>query len=142
VWQTFFDGGMLIPLIAEVDGQPVAGLMLFMYGPTAYYLYGMSTEAHRNLMPTYLLQWEAMRAAQEKGCTRYDLWGAPDVFDENDGMWGVYRFKQGLGGEVVRTIGAWDLPLRPFLFALYTQVWPRIMNLLRLRGRRQTQQSL
>ena len=23
---------------------------------------------------------------------------APDVFDESDSMWGVYRFKEGLGG--------------------------------------------
>jgi peptidoglycan pentaglycine glycine transferase (the first glycine) len=142
VWETFFEGGMLIPLIAEVEGDPVAGLMLFTHGPTAYYLYGMSREVHRNLMPTYLLQWEAIRAAKEKGSTRYDLWGAPDVFDETDSLWGVYRFKRGLGGEVVRTIGAWDLPLRPLLFALYTQVWPRIMDLLRFRGRKQTQQSL
>ena len=93
-------------------------------------------------MPTYLLQWEAMRVSREKGCTRYDLWGAPDEFIESDSLWGVYRFKRGLGGEVVRTGGAWDLPLMPVVFTLYAQVWPRIMGLLRARGRRQTQQDL
>jgi lipid II:glycine glycyltransferase (peptidoglycan interpeptide bridge formation enzyme) len=142
VWQTFWDSGMLVPLIAEVEEQPVAGLMLFNYGGTAYYLHGMSRAVHRNLMPTYLLQWEAMRAAKEKGCSRYDLWGAPDDFIESDSLWGVYRFKRGLGGEVVRTVGAWDLPLKPVVFALYAQVWPRIMGLLRARGRKQTQQDL
>jgi lipid II:glycine glycyltransferase (peptidoglycan interpeptide bridge formation enzyme) len=142
VWQTFSEAGMLVPLIAEVEDEPVAGLMLFDYGGTAYYLYGMSRAVHRNRMPTYLLQWEAIRAAKEKGCTRYDLWGAPDVFDQSDSMWGVYRFKRGLGGEVVRTVGAWDLPLRPFVYALYAQVWPKIMGLLRARGRKQTQQSV
>jgi lipid II:glycine glycyltransferase (peptidoglycan interpeptide bridge formation enzyme) len=142
VWQTFWDGGMLTPLIAEVEEQPVAGLMLFHYGGTAYYLHGMSRVVHRNLMPTYLLQWEAMRVAKEKTCSRYDLWGAPDEFVESDSLWGVYRFKRGLGGEVVRTVGAWDLSLKPVVFALYAQVWPRIMGLLRARGRRQTQQDL
>ena len=68
----------------------------------------MSRNAHREKMPTYLLQWEAMKHAKAKGCTVYDLWGAPDVFDESDSMWGVYRFKEGLGGKVVRTLGAWD----------------------------------
>jgi lipid II:glycine glycyltransferase (peptidoglycan interpeptide bridge formation enzyme) len=57
-------------------------------------------------------------------------------------MWGVYRFKNGLGGRVVRTIGAWDLPLRPTFFRLYTQVWPRIMGILRALGRAKTQKSL
>ncbi|MEN8243167.1 MAG: peptidoglycan bridge formation glycyltransferase FemA/FemB family protein, partial [Chloroflexota bacterium] len=69
VWHSFFDGGMFVPLIAEVEGEPVAGLMLFYYGGTAYYLYGMSRDLHRKLMPTYLLQWEAIRTAREKGCT-------------------------------------------------------------------------
>jgi len=142
VWHSFFEGGMFVPLIAEVEGEPVAGLMLFYYGGTAYYLYGMSRDLHRKLMPTYLLQWEAVRTAKEKGCTSYDLWGAPNVFDGSDSMAGVYRFKRGLGGEVVRTVGAWDMSLRPLVYTLYAQVWPRIMNLLRSRGSRQTRQDL
>lgn len=142
VWQTFLDSEMLVPLIAEVEGQPVAGLMLFIFGGVAWYIYGMSKDMHRNLMPTYLLQWEAIRLAKEKGCRVYDLWGAPDRFDPEEPMWGVYRFKQGLGGQVVRTIGAWDLPLRPVVFRLYAQVWPRLMDLIRARGRVLTRQAL
>ncbi|HRF41316.1 MAG TPA: peptidoglycan bridge formation glycyltransferase FemA/FemB family protein, partial [Saprospiraceae bacterium] len=54
--------------------------------------------------PNYLLQWEAMRWAKAHGCTRYDLWGAPDIFDESDGMWGVYQFKRGFRGTVNRLL--------------------------------------
>ena len=54
----------LKPLIAEVEGQPVAGLMLFFFAGRAWYLHGMSREAHRDKMPNYLLQWEAMRRAR------------------------------------------------------------------------------
>ena len=93
------------PLIAEVDGEPVAAIFVFYFAGRAYYVYGMSRNAHREKMPTYLLQWEAMKRAKAKGCSVYDLWGAPDVFDESDSMWGVYRFKEGLGGKVVRTLG-------------------------------------
>jgi peptidoglycan pentaglycine glycine transferase (the first glycine) len=139
VWDTFLDAGMLTPLVAEVGGEMAAGLMLFHFGGRAWYLYGMSQPAHREKMPTYLLQWEAIRTAKEKGCTVYDLWGAPDVFDENDSLWGVYRFKAGLGGRVVRHIGAWDLPIRPWMYKLYAQVWPRIMDTMRRRGRSGTQ---
>ena len=142
VWRTFLSSGKLAPLIAEVEGEPVAGLMLFFFGDTAYYLHGMSRDLHRNLMPTYLLQWEAIRQAKARGCTTYDLWGAPDVFDESDSMWGVYRFKTGLAATPLRTIGAWDRPLRPLVFNLYSKVWPRIMSLLRSRGRAKTEHAL
>ncbi len=138
VWQAFYEDQMLVPLIAEVEGQAVAGLMLFMFGGTAWYIYGMSSGAHRKLMPTYLLQWEAIRRAKERGCQTYDLWGAPNVFDESDSLWGVYRFKAGLGGTVARHVGAWDLPLRPWLYKLYTKAVPRMLEVMRLRGDAQT----
>ncbi|MEP7137804.1 MAG: peptidoglycan bridge formation glycyltransferase FemA/FemB family protein, partial [Chloroflexota bacterium] len=94
------------PIIAEVDGEAVAAIFIFYFAGRAYYVYGMSRNAHREKMPTYLLQWEAVKRAKAKGCAVYDLWGAPEVFDESDSMWGVYRFKEGLGGKVVRTLGA------------------------------------
>ena len=34
-------------------------------------------------------------------------------------MWGVYQFKRGLGGYEVLSPGAYDLPLRPFLYRGY-----------------------
>jgi lipid II:glycine glycyltransferase (peptidoglycan interpeptide bridge formation enzyme) len=37
----------------------------------------------------------------------------------HDGLWGVYRFKRGFGGGVVRTIGAWDRVYQPALYQLY-----------------------
>ena len=137
VWRTFFDAGFLRPLIAEVEAEPVAGLFLFMYGQKAWYIYGMSRAIHRAKMPTALLQWEAIRAAKAAGCTRYDLWGAPDTFNEQDSLWGVFRFKQGLGGQVVRHIGAWDLSAQPWIYSLYTRAIPRLLSLMRLRAKSQ-----
>jgi lipid II:glycine glycyltransferase (peptidoglycan interpeptide bridge formation enzyme) len=119
------------PLIAEVDGEPVAGAMMFRFGKTAYYLHGMSRSKHREKMPTYLIQWESMRWARQAGCEVYDMWGAPDHFHRDDPMWGVYRFKRGFGGQVRRTIGAWDYPIRPLLYQAYTRVWPEVLGLMR-----------
>jgi lipid II:glycine glycyltransferase (peptidoglycan interpeptide bridge formation enzyme) len=130
------------PLIAEVDDEPVAAIFVFYFAGRAYYVYGMSRDAHREKMPAYLLQWEAMKRAKAKGCTVYDLWGAPDVFDESDSMWGVYRFKEGLGGNIVRTLGAWDFAPNPFWYKLYSETIPRLLNVMRLRGKAKTRQSL
>lgn len=142
VWDAFYRAGMLKPLIAEVEGQPVAALMLFLFGERAWYLHGMSSGEHRNLMPNYLLQWEAMRLAKREGCLIYDLWGAPDVFAPFDSMWGVYRFKHGLGGQVVRHLGAWDLPVRPWQYRLYTQLLPRLLDVMRRRGVQRTRSQV
>ena len=130
------------PLIAEVDNEPVAAIFVFYFAGRAYYVYGMSRDMHREKMPAYLLQWEAMKRSKAKGCTMYDLWGAPDVFDESDSMWGVYRFKEGLGGRVVRTLGAWDYAPRPLWYRMYSQVIPRVLDVMRARGRSKTKQNL
>jgi lipid II:glycine glycyltransferase (peptidoglycan interpeptide bridge formation enzyme) len=96
-------------------------------------MYGASRAVHREKMPNHLLQWEAMRWAREQGCTVYDMWGAPDVPDELDPLWGVYRFKQGLGGEFVRHIGAWDFPVSRIGYWLYAGVMPRVLAAMRWR---------
>ncbi len=142
LWRSFIERGLAEPLIAEVDGEAVSGLVLFSFAGKAWYLYGMSSQAHREKMPNYLLQWEAMRRAKARGCALYDLWGAPEVFDESDSMWGVFRFKEGLGGAVVRTCGAWDFPARPQLYILYTRILPRVLDYMRRRGRERTRQEV
>lgn len=129
-----------VPLIAEVDGEAVAAIFLFMFAGRGYYVYGMSRNAHREKMPTYLLQWAAMKHAKAQGCLTYDLWGAPDVFDESDSMWGVYRFKEGLGGEVVRTLGAYDFAPSKFWYSMYSDVMPRVLDFMRSRGKEKTKQ--
>ncbi len=142
VWRRFISAGMADALIAEVDGQLVAGVMLFHFGKRAWYLYGMSSPLHREKMPNNLLQWEAMRLASSKGCEVYDLWGAPDVFDESDSMFGVFRFKDGLGAAVIRTAGAWDFRVKPFLYFIYHQVLPRFLNFTRFLRRGKLQQEV
>ena len=144
VWNLFINSDVPTcePLIAEVDGEPVAAIFVFYFAGCAYYVYGMSRSVHREKMPTYLLQWEAMKRAKGKGCSTYDLWGAPEVFDESDSMWGVYRFKDGLGGEVVRTLGAWDYAPSPLWYKMYSEIIPRVLDVMRSRGKSKTKQAL
>ena len=125
-----------------MEGRPISAVSLFYFAGQAVYLFGMSRAEHRELMPNHLLQWEAMRRAKSLGCRLYNLWGAPDEFDENDPLWGVFRFKAGLGGYVSRTIGAWDFAASPMLYKLYTQTLPKVMDVMRWRGRVKTKQSL
>lgn len=132
-WNTFYQAGMAQPLIAEYEGDPVAAVIVIRFGRRAVYMYGASTEKERQRMPNYLLQWEAIRWSKNQGCEVYDFWGAPDEFVEDDPLWGVWRFKAGFNGQVVRHIGAWDYPARPFWYWVYSGVMPRYLALLRSR---------
>ena len=136
-WARFIEAGLATAFLAEWEGQPLAGLVLFHFGPKAWYFYGMSSNDERQRMPTYLLQWEAIRWAKAHGYPVYDFWGAPDVFAEDDPMWGVYRFKDGFGGTVVRHIGAWDYAPFPALYWVYERLMPRILGAMRRLARRE-----
>jgi len=118
---------------AITEEKPTAGLFLFRLGATAWYFYGASSNKGRRNMPTYLLQWEAMRWAIAQGCTTYDWWGAPDELDESDPMWGVYRFKEGFGGRFTRWIGAWDYAPNRALYRAYAQAMPKVLDIMRRR---------
>lgn len=115
-------------LLAEYQGKPLAALFVARVGFRAYYLYGASTDDERNRMPTYLLQWEAMKWSKAHGCEEYDLWGVPDEDEatleanfesRHDGLWGVYRFKRGFGGQLKRAPQAMDRVYNPLLYWAY-----------------------
>lgn len=137
VWGRFIQSGLGQPLLAQVDGDVVAGLILFHFADSAWYMYGMSRNVHRDKMPNYLLQWAAIRWAKARGCTRYDLWGAPDELTEADSMWGVYKFKEGLGADFTPHVGAHDYVISPLGYWLYTRLMPRLLDVLRARHRSQ-----
>ena len=128
-YEIFHPQGACELLVAEVEGTPAAAVMVFAHGRRAWYFYGASSNERREWMPSYLLQWEAMRWARNRGCREYDLWGVPD-YDEatleagfetaRGGLWGVYRFKRGFGGVLRRAAGPWDRVYHPALYALYT----------------------
>lgn len=127
-YELFHPQGNCELFLAVHEGDILAGVMVFAYGDTAWYFYGASSNRKRNLMPTYALHWEVIKWAKSKGCLWYDLWGVPDEDQEvlesqfserSDGLWGVYRFKRGFGGELKRSLGPWDRVYKPRLYRLY-----------------------
>lgn len=130
-WQKFMEVDLAHALIAEYEGKPIAHVILLHFGKKCWYFYGASSNEERNRMPNYALQWEAMKWAKSQGYTIYDMWGAPNVFDESDSMYGVYEFKRGFRGAVVRHIGAWDYAPNQLLYKGYTEAMPRILNFMK-----------
>ena len=118
-------------LLAEFQGRPLAAIAVFAVAGKSWYMWGASSNMERQRMPNHALQWAAMQWAEQQGCHSYDLWGIPDEVGANPmryasdfaeqqgGLWGVYRFKQGFGGQIVRYTGAWDLRLSPAGYRAY-----------------------
>ena len=127
-YDLFVPQGHAALFLADHEGDPLAGIMVFAVGATAWYLYGASSNTKRNLMAAYGVQWQAIQWAKAKGCTTYDLWGIPDADEaaleaqfesRSDGLWGVYGFKRGWGGQVARSLGTWDKVYNPLVYSAY-----------------------
>lgn len=106
-------------LLAEADGEPLAGMFLAISGKRATYLYGASASQKRNYMPTYALQWGAIQQAKAANCTEYDMFGVSRNPDPAHPMYGLYRFKTGFGGDLYHRQGCWDYPLDEAQYELF-----------------------
>ena len=106
-------------LIAELDNKPLAAMFLVISAYRGSYLYGASSNNHRNYMPTYALQWEAIKLSKEKGCKEYDMFGISPKADNSHPLHGLYKFKIGFGGDIFQSLGCWDYPLDNDKYNLY-----------------------
>ncbi|MDR3270478.1 MAG: peptidoglycan bridge formation glycyltransferase FemA/FemB family protein [Peptococcaceae bacterium] len=105
--------------IGEYEGVAIAGTLAFVIGDKAWYIYGASANAQRNVMPNYLIQWEMIRWAKSLGCTMYDFRGVPGQLTEDNPLYGLYRFKKGFNGAYTEFIGEWDQVYRPVFYRLW-----------------------
>ena len=101
--------------LAELDGEIISGTIAIAYGDKVWYLYGASANAHRNVMPNYLLQWEMIQWAFEKNCRIYDFRGVSGDMSPDNPLYGLYRFKKGFSGELVEFTGEVELVLKPLV---------------------------
>lgn len=114
--------------VAEYAGEPLAMILVTAFGDEAIYLYGASSNAHRERMPNHALHWAAIQWAKARGCTRYDLWGLGATTEADArAAHGLYQFKQGFGGQLVRYLKARDVVFSRWRYALYTRAvaWRR-----------------
>lgn len=120
VWQTLKDTISHL-LIAYFEKTPLAAYELFSFKDRFYYVYGGTSDRHRNLMASNLLMWEALKIGKELGAKTFDMWGSlPPNFDQNHDWAGFTRFKQGYGTQFIEFIGSFDLIIRPSLYRLYS----------------------
>ncbi len=98
-------------LLAHHQQELLAGAIVAISGKNALYLYGASSNAHRNLMGPYAVHWSAIQAARALGCVSYDMGAVSPNMTPDHPFFGLYRFKTGFGGTIELRSGSWDYPL-------------------------------
>ncbi len=99
------------------EGDLLASNLMLFWNDTVVYLFGGSFEYKRNMMPAYLLHWQAIQNARTNGFKVYDFWGVET--DPNHPWHGFSKFKLGFGGELKKHEGTWDFVIKPAWYNVY-----------------------
>ncbi|TCC47474.1 peptidoglycan bridge formation glycyltransferase FemA/FemB family protein [Kribbella capetownensis] len=105
--------------LARHQGDLVAATIMVRVGAQAWYSYGASSTEKREVRGSNACQWAMIRDSLEAGCDVYNLRGITPTLDAADPHVGLIQFKVGTGGQAVRYVGEWDLPLRPMVYRAF-----------------------
>jgi lipid II:glycine glycyltransferase (peptidoglycan interpeptide bridge formation enzyme) len=105
--------------LAHHESDLVAATTMVRVGGHAWYSYGASTSAKREVRGSNAIQWQMIRDAMAAGASVYDLRGITDTLDTDDPHVGLVQFKVGTGGDAVEYAGEWDLPLSRVLYRAF-----------------------
>jgi len=146
LWDTLVPAGLAKLFLTRFDGQILSGALCFIIGDKSWYVYGASSNEHRNVMPNYAMQWAMIRWARASGCSWYDFRGvsprrrqegeAAAEVEKEDHLQGLNRFKEGFGTRYVEYIGEYDLVYNKAAYWAYTTGKPTAQKLVRrLKGK-------
>lgn len=131
LWNQLAPSGKLKLFMANYEGHPIAGIILFCMGSRVVYVYGASSNEHRNVMPNHLIQWSAIKWSKENGYSLYDFRGVSPVRNGepvDESLAGLNRFKEGFGAQYVEYAGQFELPIRNAWYRLWRVASPLAMR--------------
>ena len=81
--------------------EKIAAAIILAYKGTAVYNSGASLEEHLRYRPNNLIQWHVISFLKQKGHKWCEVGGVPP-FSHDPKLKGIYMFKKGWGGTLVR----------------------------------------
>lgn len=120
MWEGLRESGVAQLIKAEYEGEVLVTWILFDFGDSVYYPYGVSSRKHRNLQASSRVMWESILYAKKEGKKYFDMWGAlePDP-DKSDSWYGFHRFKEGFGARHVEYVGSYDYVAKPAMYKIF-----------------------
>lgn len=106
--------------IAEYEDKIISGGIFVKYGNQMEYLYGANSNEYRNVMASYLLQWEMIKYAKKENLKLYNFGGiSGEIDNENNPLYGIYRFKKGFDTQIITYMGEWNVVFNPVINSIY-----------------------
>jgi len=104
-------------LFGKHEGKLLASALILFTKTGAFYHQGASI--HSKIPVPYLLQWEAIKEAKNRGCTFYNFWGVL-IPGRTPRAWeGLTTFKTGFGGYDYRCVPTQDYVISPKYYLTY-----------------------
>lgn len=132
IWDNMVENGLAKIFIANYEGQAISATLALILGDKAWYLYGASSNQHRNVMPNYLIQWEMISWAKKNGCSLYDFRGVSGDINEDNPLYGLYKFKKGFNGDFTEFVGDWDTVYSKFFYFIWNRALPIYSRISRI----------
>ena len=85
--------------------------MFILYGDEVVYLISGNYKKYMQFNAQYLIHWEMINFAVNNNYKRYNFYGISGNFDKKDKNYGMYEFKKGFNGYVIKLIGELELPI-------------------------------
>jgi lipid II:glycine glycyltransferase (peptidoglycan interpeptide bridge formation enzyme) len=130
MWETLAPDFLKLFLV-EYNGIVLGACFVTVFGDTAVFLHGGSSEKNKDVMAPYLLHWEVMRQVKLSGIKYYDFGGiAPEGSSISHAWSGITRFKKGFGGFEVSYPGTYDMIFSPIWYNVYknARLLKKILN--------------
>ncbi len=120
IWQSLGESGFIKIFNAVYQDTIVVSWVMFLFNNVLYYPYGASRSIHRQVMASNLMMWEMIRFGKEAGCHSFDMWGSLGPKPDPKNSWfGFHRFKKGYGGQLMESVGSYDLVMNYPIYKLY-----------------------
>jgi len=98
-FEVFAKDKEIVFIFGKYKGEVAAGAMIIFWSGIAFYHQAASLGKFAKFSIPYLLQWEAIKEAENRGCKVYDFWGFTDPEKFPNHPWaGPTLFKMGFGG--------------------------------------------
>mgnify|MGYP005788409243 CR=1 FL=1 len=107
----------------------LSGAIYLYWGNKAWYLYGASHNVLRDTMPNFLMQYSMIKDSIDNDCEIYDFRGVSGDLDENNPLYGLYKFKKMFNGDFVEFIGEYTLVNNKGTFFMFKKLFPKFKEI-------------
>jgi lipid II:glycine glycyltransferase (peptidoglycan interpeptide bridge formation enzyme) len=101
-------------------GEVISGGIFIFWQKIGFYHHGASSQKYPKIPVSYLMIWEAIKEAKNRGCERFNFWGIAPISSNfelrTSNLWkhpwaGLTLFKMGFGGEKKEYVKTQDFPI-------------------------------